>query len=80
MWAHIQDEKVLEQCVGVPAEWWTLIHREAVVGEMMTSMLPPEPVGLPAGGVLLCDRGPGGGGGGELWGHHECRGYVFIGS
>jgi hypothetical protein len=34
IWAHIQDEEVLDQCVGVPTEWQTLIHREAVGGKL----------------------------------------------
>jgi hypothetical protein len=61
MWAHIQDERVLEQCVGVPTEWQTLIHWEAVAGAAMTGRLPPGPGGPPAGGAPPADRGPGGG-------------------
>jgi hypothetical protein len=33
---QIQDEGVLEECVGLPTELRTLIHREAVVGATMT--------------------------------------------
>jgi hypothetical protein len=35
MWAHIQDEEVLEQCVRVPIEWRTLIRRAIVAGVAM---------------------------------------------
>jgi hypothetical protein len=59
--------------VGVPAEWQTLIHREAVVGETMTGRLPPGAGGPPAGGAPPTDRGPGG----ELWGHLECR-FLYV--
>jgi hypothetical protein len=59
MWSHIQDERVLEQCVGGPTELQTLIHREVVAGETMTGRLPPRPGGPPAGGVP--PAGPGGG-------------------
>jgi hypothetical protein len=61
MWSHIQDERVLEQCVGLPAELWTLIYRAAVVGATMTRRLPLGPRGPPAGGAPPADRGPGGG-------------------
>jgi hypothetical protein len=36
MWMQIQDEGVLEQCVGLPVELRTLIHRAAVAGVAMT--------------------------------------------
>jgi hypothetical protein len=42
MWTQIQDEGVLEQCVGLPVELWTLIHRAAVVGAAMTGRLPQD--------------------------------------
>jgi hypothetical protein len=40
MWSHIQDEQVLEQCVGLLTELRTLIRRAAVAGETMTGRLP----------------------------------------
>jgi hypothetical protein len=61
MWMQIQDEGVLEQCVGGQAELWTLIHRAAVAATTMTGRLPPGPGGPPAGGAPPPDRGPGGG-------------------
>jgi hypothetical protein len=61
MGSHIQDERVLEKCVGGPAELRTLISREAVVGVVMTTRLPPRPGGPPVGGAPPVDRGPGGG-------------------
>jgi hypothetical protein len=30
MWSHIQDEIVLELCVGFSEEWHTFIHRADV--------------------------------------------------
>jgi hypothetical protein len=61
MWAHIQDEEVLEQCVGLPIEWQTLIHRAAVTGATMTAQLPPGPGGPPTGGAPLANKGTAGG-------------------
>jgi hypothetical protein len=57
---HIQDERVLEQCVGSPAKWWTLIRREVVVGAMMTGRLSPEPGGPTTGRAPPANRGIGG--------------------
>jgi hypothetical protein len=51
MWTQIQDEGVLEQCMGLPAELWTLIHGAAVAGEAMNRRLPPGPRGPPVGGA-----------------------------
>jgi hypothetical protein len=61
MWTCIQDEGVLEQCVGLPVESQTLIHRAAVAGVAMTGRLPPGPEGPLAGGAPPPERGPGGG-------------------
>jgi hypothetical protein len=47
--------------VGFPAEWQTLIHWEAIVGEAITGRLPPRPGGPPTSGVSPTDRGPSGG-------------------
>jgi hypothetical protein len=66
MWAHIQDERVLEQYVGVPMEWRTLIRRATVAGEIMNGHLPRGPGGAPAGGVPPADRGTRGGALGAL--------------
>jgi hypothetical protein len=61
--------------VGVQAEWKILIRRVDIVGETMTVQFPLGPGGPPVGGAPPTDIGPGG----ELWGHHECWVYVFIG-
>jgi hypothetical protein len=45
MWAHIQDEEVLEQCVGLPVEWRTLICQVALTGAVMTCRMPSRPRG-----------------------------------
>jgi hypothetical protein len=68
MWSHIQDERVLEPCVGGSAEWRTLIPRAAVEGVAMTGQLPCGPGGPPAGGVPPANIGPSGG----ALGNHEC--------
>jgi hypothetical protein len=47
--------------VGIPEELQTLIHRGEVVGEIMTSRLPPGPGGPLAGGEPLYEKGPRGG-------------------
>jgi hypothetical protein len=75
MWAHIQDEEVLEECVGVPVEWWTPIRRVAVAGETMTSQFPPRLGGPSASGAPPTNTGHGGG----SLGHHECRCFVCTG-
>jgi len=61
IWAHIQDNEVLDQCVGVSVEWQALICRETVVGVAMTGRLPLGVGGPPAGGAPLTDKGPRGG-------------------
>jgi hypothetical protein len=41
LWSHIQDEDVLEQCVGLPHPWRSLLRRAAVVTAMTSGRLPP---------------------------------------
>ena len=41
LWSHIQDEDVLEQCVGLPQPWRSLLRRAAVVTAMTSGRLPP---------------------------------------
>jgi hypothetical protein len=61
MWSCIQDKGVLEQCVGLPAEWRTLIPRASVAGVAIIGRLPPGLEGPLAGGAPPPKRGPGGG-------------------
>jgi hypothetical protein len=61
MWVWIQDEGILEQCIGLPTESRTLIRRAAVAGAAMTGRLPPGPEGPGAGGVPPPEGGPGAG-------------------
>jgi hypothetical protein len=61
MWSWIQDEGVLEQCVGVPLVWRTMVRRAVVAGVAMTGRFPPGPEGPIVGGVPPPERGPGGG-------------------
>jgi hypothetical protein len=61
VWAHIQDDGVLDQCVGVPTEWRALICRAVVAGASLTGQLPPGAGVIPIGGVPPTDRGPRGG-------------------
>jgi hypothetical protein len=61
MWVHIQDEGILEQCIGLPAKSRMLIHREAIAGAAMTGRFPPGPEGWITGGVTPLEGGPGGG-------------------
>jgi hypothetical protein len=41
LWSHIQDEDVLDQCVGLPQPWRSLLRRAAVVTAMTSGRLPP---------------------------------------
>jgi hypothetical protein len=54
-------DEVLDQCVGVLAEWRALIQKEVVVGEAMTRQFPLGSGGPPVGGAPPTHRGPGGG-------------------
>jgi hypothetical protein len=58
MWVRIQDEGILEQCIVLSAELWTLTRRAAVAGAVMTGRLPPGPEGPRASGVPPPERGP----------------------
>jgi hypothetical protein len=61
VWSHIQDEEVMNQCVGVPTEWLALIRRAVVAGVAMNGWLPPGAGGSLAGGAPPVGRGPRGG-------------------
>jgi hypothetical protein len=60
-WTQIQDEGVLEKCVGLPTELWTLIRRAAIAGAVMIGRLPPGLEGPLASGAPPPERGPDGG-------------------
>jgi hypothetical protein len=75
MWAHIEENGFLDQCLGVSMEWRTLIYRVVVVGAMMIVRLPLGTGGLLASGVPPVDRAPGGG---DIWGHQECHVLYFY--
>jgi hypothetical protein len=36
IWSRIQDEGILEQCVGVPLPWRAIVRRAVVAGATMT--------------------------------------------
>ena len=59
MWTCIQDESILEQCVGVPPPWRAIVRRAAVLAAMTSGCLPLGQEGLVGGPPL-----PGEGGGG----------------
>jgi hypothetical protein len=61
MWSHIQDEGILEQCVGVSLMWLTVVQRVAVAGVAMTGRLRPGPEGPIVGGESLPEGGARGG-------------------
>jgi hypothetical protein len=46
LWIQIQDEDVLEQCVGLPQPWRSLLRRTAVLAAMTSGRLPPGQGGL----------------------------------
>ena len=52
--------------MGVPAEWRTLFHREAIARRVMTGRLHLGPEGLLVGGAPSDDRGLGGSSGGTM--------------
>jgi hypothetical protein len=35
MWSRIQDEGILEQCVGISPPWWAMVRWAAVVSAAM---------------------------------------------
>jgi hypothetical protein len=61
MWLCIQDEGIIEKCVGVPLMWQTMVRRAVVVGAAMTGWLPPGPKGPIVGGAPPPEGGPRGG-------------------
>ena len=61
MWSCIQDEGILEQCVGVPLMWWFIVRRAVVAGATMTRRLPPGLEGPIVGGAPPPEGGLGGG-------------------
>jgi hypothetical protein len=61
MWSRIQDEGILEQCVGVPLPWQAVVRRAAVAGAAMTRRLPPNLEGPVVGGGPPPEGGAGSG-------------------
>jgi hypothetical protein len=61
MWSRIQDEGILEQCVGIPPPWRAVVRWAAVVGAVMTERLPPGQEGPIVGGGPPHEGGVGGG-------------------
>jgi hypothetical protein len=61
MWSRIQDEGILEQCVGIPLPWWAVVRRAIVAGAAMTGRLPPGQEGPVGGGKPPPEGGAGGG-------------------
>jgi hypothetical protein len=50
MWIRIQDEEFLEQCIGLPPPWRSIMRRAAVLAAMTSGRLPPGqegPAGVP---------------------------------
>jgi hypothetical protein len=60
MWIHIQDEGFLEQCIGVPPPWRSIVRRAFVFATMTSGCLPPGQEGP----VNVPPPPPGAGGGG----------------
>jgi hypothetical protein len=60
MWTQIQDEEFLEQCIGLPPPWRSIMRRAAVLAAMTSGRLlpgqggpadaPPPPPGAGGGG------------------------------
>jgi hypothetical protein len=61
MWSRIQDEGILEQCVGIPPPWRDVVRWEAVAGATMIRRLPLGQEGPVGGGQPLPEGGAGGG-------------------
>jgi hypothetical protein len=40
MWICIQDEEFLEQCIGLPPPWRSIMRRAAVLAAMTSGRLP----------------------------------------
>jgi len=50
MWTQIQDEEFLEQCIGLPPPWRSIMRRATVLAAMTSERLPPRqgvPVDVP---------------------------------
>ena len=50
MWIHIQDKEFLEQCIGLPPPWRSIMWQAAVLAAMTSGCLPPGqggPVDVP---------------------------------
>jgi hypothetical protein len=63
MWIRIQDEGLLEHCIGVPPPWRGIMRRAAVLATMTSGHLPlgqegavvvppPPPEGGAGGGAI----------------------------
>jgi hypothetical protein len=61
IWSRIQDEGILEQCVGVSPPWRAVVRRATVAGAVMTRRLPPSPEGPGVGAGPLPEGGARGG-------------------
>jgi hypothetical protein len=61
MWSCIQDEGILEQCVGVPPPWRAMVRRATIAGVAMSRRLPLGPEGPVVGGGPPPKGGAGGG-------------------
>ena len=59
MWTQIQDEEFLEQCIGLPPPWRSIMRRAAVFAAMTSGRLPPG-----QGGPADAPPPPAGAGGG----------------
>jgi hypothetical protein len=57
MWSCIQDEGILEQCVGILPPWWAMVCRAVVAGAAMIRQLPPGQDGPVVGGVPPLEGG-----------------------
>jgi hypothetical protein len=60
MCPRIQDESFLEQCVGVPPPWRSIVRRAAVVVAMTSGRLLPGQEGPIGGGTPPPKAGSGG--------------------
>ena len=60
MWTRIQDEEFLEQCIGLPPPWRSIMRRAAVLAAMTSGCLPPGQ----GGPADVPPPPPGAGGGG----------------
>jgi hypothetical protein len=58
MWSWIQDEGVLEKCMGVLLVWRTVVRREAIASAVMTGTFPRGVEGPIDSGVPPLERGP----------------------